>query len=420
MTKWARNQSGSLPQRRFRFNYFLFILTYFMMFLGVLFIAVATFNPSISAGLPLINQIANSTTARWQAIFTIASPVVVSVIVSIPYEKFKRYARYFYYLIVGALLVVTATKSIRNVSAWFQLFLGRMLQPSEFAKIAIILLLAEQMENNDSPMSTVKDTLKLFLIVGLPAAITFVQGEAGSIIVMAAIFYVMIYFGGASWKWVISLMALALIGVGALFGYGIISGSDNYRLLRLLSFLDPHKYAQSAGLQILNSQEAIGSGGKSGIGLFVIGSHSQLNFVPEDWTDFIFATVGEAVGFIGCVILIFLYVIMILYMVYLSRHTEDKYGRLIIVGVMAMIFFHVFQNLAMTVGLMPITGIPLPFISYGGSNLLTNVIGISLVLNVDKNRGQMNPVQDIILLNPVGERTKKVKGIKKVKDKNRR
>jgi rod shape determining protein RodA len=145
-----------------------------------------------------------------------------------------------------------------------------------------------------------------------------------------------------------------------------------------------------------------------------------LNFVPEDWTDFIFATVGEAVGFIGCVILIFLYVIMILYMVYLSRHTEDKYGRLIIIGVMAMIFFHVFQNLAMTVGLMPITGIPLPFISYGGSNLLTNVIGISLVLNVDKNRGQMNPAQDIILLNPVGERTKKVKGIKKVKDKNRR
>ena len=406
MAKWTQKHTGSLPQRRFRLNIFLLLITYLMMLLGVLFIAVATFDPLISAGLPLLNKILNSTSARWQAIFTIASPVVVSVIVSIPYEKFKRYARYFYYSTIVALLVVTGTSAIRNVSAWFQLFLGRMLQPSEFAKIAIILLLAEHMESNESPMSNFKDAVKLFLIVGLPAVVTFVQGETGSIIVMAAIFYIMIYFGGASWKWVISLMVLALVGVGALFGYGIISGSDSYKLLRLLSFLDPHKYAQSAGLQILNSQEAIGSGGTNGIGLFVIGSHSQLNFVPEDWTDFIFATVGEAVGFIGCTIIICLYVVMVLYMLYLARHTEDKYGRLIIVGVMAMIFFHAFQNLAMTVGLMPITGIPLPFISYGGSNLLTNIIGISLVLNVDKNQGIMNTGQDILILGKIEEKTK--------------
>jgi rod shape determining protein RodA len=116
-----------------------------------------------------------------------------------------------------------------------------------------------------------------------------------------------------------------------------------------------------------------------------------LDFVPEDWTDFVFATVGEAVGFLGCVLIVTLYVLMILRMLYLARYTFDKFGQLIIIGVMAMLFFHVFQNIAMTIGLMPITGIPLPFISYGGSNLLTNVIGVSLVLNVAKNRITVMP-----------------------------
>lgn len=162
--------------------------------------------------------------------------------------------------------------------------------------------------------------------------------------------------------------------------------SSDFRLLRILSFIDPYAYDKNAGYQSLGSQQAIGAGGMTGVGLFVPGSMSQLNYVPEDWTDFVFSTIGEAVGFIGSVIIILLFLFMILRMLYLSRYTYDKFGRLVIIGVMAMVFLHVFQNIAMTVGLMPITGIPLPFLSYGGSNLLTNVIGISLVLNITKNR----------------------------------
>ena len=118
---------------------------------------------------------------------------------------------------------------------------------------------------------------------------------------------------------------------------------------------------------------------------------SQLNYVPEDWTDFIFATIGEAVGFIGCALIVLVYLLLILRMLYLSRFTADKFGRLVIIGVMSMMFLHVFQNIAMTLGLMPITGIPLPFLSYGGSNLVTNVVGISLVLNVTRNRSNAMP-----------------------------
>jgi rod shape determining protein RodA len=387
---------------------------YIMMLLGVLFISVATYNPSVSADLPLINKIMSSESGRWQAIFTIASPVAVWFIVSIPYERIKPFVRLFYYIIMFLLVLVIGTSSIRNVSAWFRLTLGRMFQPSEFAKLAMILMLARSISLDEKPMSTFKSAVKLIGAFLLPALLTLLQGEAGTVIVMAVIFYVMIYFGGADWKWLLGLAIMAAIAIGLIFGYGIISGSDDYRLLRILSFIDPTKYAQSAGLQILNSQEAIGSGGLNGIGFFITGSHSQLNFVPEDWTDFVFATIGEAVGFVGCVAIILLYFLIVLRMLYLARYTADEFGRLIIIGVTAMMFFHVFQNIAMTIGIMPITGIPLPFLSYGGSNLLTNVAGVSLVLNVTKNRSVAvsSTSINVSLLNPVsGKRRKRKKKV---------
>jgi rod shape determining protein RodA len=384
------------------------------MLLGVLFISVATYNPSVSVDLPLINKIMSSESGRWQAIFTIASPVAVWFIVSIPYERIKPFVRLFYYIIMFLLVLVIGTSSIRNVSAWFRLTLGRMFQPSEFAKLAMILMLARSISSDEKPMSNFKSAVKLIGTFLLPALLTLFQGEAGTVIVMAVIFYVMIYFGGADWKWILGLAIMAAIAIGLIFGYGIISGSDDYRLLRILSFIDPTKYAQSAGLQILNSQEAIGSGGLNGIGFFITGSHSQLNFVPEDWTDFVFATIGEAVGFVGCVAIILLYFLIVLRMLYLARYTADEFGRLIIIGVTAMMFFHVFQNIAMTIGIMPITGIPLPFLSYGGSNLLTNVAGVSLVLNVTKNRSVAvsSTSINVSLLNPVsGKRRKRKKKV---------
>ena len=131
---------------------------------------------------------------------------------------------------------------------------------------------------------------------------------------------------------------------------------------------------------------AIGSGGATGIGMFVDGSMSQLNYVPADWTDFIYATIGEAWGFAGCLTVLVMYILILLRMLYLAWFTRDKFGRLVICGVIGMLLFHVFENIAMTLGLMPITGIPLPFLSYGGSNMVTNMGGIGLVLNVTRNR----------------------------------
>ena len=369
------------------FDFFLLLCMYLLMAIGVLAIAVATFNPAISADVPLLNRILNSDSGRWQAIFMVASPAAVWFIVAIPYEHFRSYSRLYYYgvVLVLAITLVLST-AIRGVSAWLEVSLGRMIQPAEFAKIAIILLLARTMANNPKPMNSFQDAMRILLIFGLPAGITTLQGEVGSVLVMAAIFYIMLYFGGADWKWLTFMFLAAALAVGTVFTYGLISGDTGFRLQRILSFLDPQKYAQTGGYQILNSEQAIGSGGMTGIGLFIPGSMSQLNYVPEDWTDFIFATIGEAVGFVGCVIILLLFFVLLLRMLYLARFTYDKFGRMLIVGVMAMMFTHIFQNIAMTIGLMPITGIPLPFLSYGGSNLLTNVIGVSLVLNVVRNR----------------------------------
>lgn len=120
--------------------------------------------------------------------------------------------------------------------------------------------------------------------------------------------------------------------------------------------------------------------------MFVDGAMSQLDYVPADWTDFIYATIGETWGFVGCLLVLVFYVLILLRLLYLAWYTRDKFGRLIIIGVMGMLLFHVLENIAMTLGLMPITGIPLPFLSYGGSNMMTNMGGIGLALNVTRNR----------------------------------
>ena len=203
---------------------------------------------------------------------------------------------------------------------------------------------------------------------------------------MIFLFGVMMYFGGMRLKLMGGAIALGVAALALLYGYLMATGADNYRLERILSFIDPTLVDESAVYQVTNSKIAIGSGGLSGRGMFVQGAFSQLDYVPEDWTDFIFSTIGEAFGFVGCALVILVYLLIILRMLYLARYTMDRFGQMVIIGVMAMLLFHVFENVGMTTGLMPVTGIPLPFLSYGGSNLVTNMAGIGLVLNVIKNR----------------------------------
>lgn len=379
--------SETRRRARAHFDWQLLAVTYGLALFGIVCIAVATFDPDKGTGLSLLNYVANSNSASWQAIFCLASPVIVAVVMAIPMEVYRARARLIYYAVLALLLVtLAAATAVSGINAWLKVGWGRTLQPCEFAKLSILIMLARTLSAKEKPMGTFKDFMRTCLLLFVPAVVTLAQGETGTVIVMIFMFMVMVYFSGTDIRIFLGLALAGVLVVGAFFGYAMISGSTDYRVLRILSFLDPQKYKGDSGYQILNSQMSIGSGGLKGIGTFIVGSVSQLDYVPEDHTDFIFSAIGEAFGFVGCCIVLAAYLYMMLRMLYLARFTYDKFGQLIIVGVMAMFFLHVFENIGMAIGLMPITGIPLPFLSYGGSNFMTNIAGVALVLNVTRSR----------------------------------
>ena len=371
---------------RAHFDWQLMVLVFSLAAFGVLAVSVATFSTASSVEDTLLNYIVTSYYGMRQAIFFFVAFVVVLFIAYFPYEILRRRAAMFYFLACGLLAITLITNGAQGVKAWTDLIWGYTIQPSEFVKLACIIVVAKYLETESEPLSTLNSWVKLGMLMAIPWLLTLAQGEMGSVLVMIFIFGIMMFFGGARIRVLVSVVAVGVIALAILYGYMVATGSDNYRLERILSFIDPSLADASASYQQTNSKIAIGSGGLTGRGTFVQGAFSQLDYVPEDWTDFIFATIGEAFGFIGSFMVIFVYMLIILRMLYLSRYTMDRFGQMTIIGVMAMLLFHVFENVGMATGLMPITGIPLPFLSYGGSNLVTNMAGIGLVLNVVKNR----------------------------------
>ena len=224
------------------------------------------------------------------------------------------------------------------------------------------------------------------IIMGLPLLLIFAQGELGTVMVFIAIYGAMMIMSGVSVKLIIGIV---LAGVSVLVPVVIYwRASGSYRYDRLLGFFNPEMASVDAIYQATNSKTAIGNGGLYGVGLFKDGTYSALDYVPQDHTDFIFSSIGETMGFVGCSIVMILYLLMIFRLLSLAMNTYDKFARLVIVGFMMMIFFHAFYNIAMTIGVAPVMGIPLPFLSYGGSNLIANMCGLGLVLNITLRKPQ--------------------------------
>ena len=377
---------GESRRSRAHFDIPLTLLVFGLAAFGVLAVSVATFSTSSPAESTLLNYIVASYYGMRQAIFFFIAPIVVGVIVYFPYEFLRRHTMWFYYAACGLLAVTLITNQAQGVKAWTDIIWGYTIQPSEFIKLACIIVLAKYLETETNPLGTARSWMRLIVLMVIPCGLTLLQGEMGSVLVIVFVFGIMMYFGGAKMKILLSIIAMGIVAIALLYGYLVATGSENYRLIRILSFVNPALVDEGATYQVNNSKIAIGSGGFYGRGTFVQGAFSQLDYVPEDWTDFIFSTIGEAFGFIGCTLVILTYLLIILRMLYLARYTLDRFGQFTIIGVMSMLLFHVFENVGMTTGLMPVTGIPLPFLSYGGSNLVTNMAGIGLVLNVVKNR----------------------------------
>ena len=284
--------------------------------------------------------------------------------------------------VIGLIIVLIPGlgSEINGARAWISLPGGFQLQPAELAKIAIIvgmaMILADREQSDKDP--TDLDVVKALAIAAVPVLLIVAQPDLGTVLIISAAVVAMIGASGAPARWVIGLLLAAIVGVFAAVQTGAVS---SYQVARLQSFVDPSADPQATGYQLRQSRITIGSGGLLGKGLFE-GPQTNGRFVPEQQTDFIFTVAGEELGFVGCSIILFLYTLFFIRAFAICRRSSDLFGRLVCIGVIAWFAFQTFENIGMTMGLMPMTGVPLPFLSYGGSSMFANLIGVGLLQNV--------------------------------------
>ncbi|CAN2212260.1 FtsW Bacterial cell division membrane protein [Candidatus Nanopelagicaceae bacterium] len=275
---------------------------------------------------------------------------------------------------------------VNGAQAWIPLPGGFQIQPAELAKISIIvgisMLLAERTHNSDEP--TTRDILRALAVAALPILLILLQPDMGTVFIISASVVAILSISGAPVKWVAALLIIAVAGGIVATKAGVIS---EYQVKRLQSFVDPNADTQGSGYQLRQARITVGSGGFLGTGLFD-GPQTNGRFVPEQQTDFIFTVAGEELGFLGSGFIILLYIIILMRAFAIARRSSDPYGQMVCTGVIAWFAFQTFENIGMTLGLMPMTGVPLPFMSYGGSSMFANLIGFGLLQNVHaRHRG---------------------------------
>ncbi len=319
-----------------------------------------------------------------QGLFAAIGFVAMVVVIWIDYKRLRELSMVFYGATVLMLLAVLAPigSNVKGHQAWFQLPGGFTMQPSELAKFGLIVFLAGYCNHYRGEI----DAWRLTVIVGLvsvPIGLVLLQPDLGTVMVLAVIIVVILAVAGVSGKQLIVLGLLALTGVYAVVGLGLLK---QYQIDRLTTFIDPESgTSQGSSYNQEQSMQAIGNGRTMGEG-YLNGSQTQGHFVPEQHTDFIFTAVGEELGFVGGAVLLALFAIVMWRTWRTARQARDFFGTLVCVGVLAMLAFQMFENMGMTMRIMPVTGIPLPFMSYGGSSLITTLACVGLVANVSMRR----------------------------------
>ena len=367
------------------FEWPLVIMVLVMSIWGIVSIFAATGSP-VEEGVEMsfLEKITTQSLyyPRLQFFWVCAGMVALAAVSYFDYRLYGRWKNLFYWgnVIVLALVKFTTEVGRGAANMFFQWGSGRTFQPAEFGKIAIIIALAQVFSSREKPIKTLSELIRMSCYVGLPLILIVIQPDVGTALVYVAIYAILIWASGTNYKLVVGTICIGVILVVA--AWYVLNFSDNFRVDRIQVWLNPDYDINNSGMQTYNARLMLGSGGLWGKGLFSVGNFAALNYVPDDHTDFIFAVVCETFGFVGGGLMILLYLAMLLRMMYLANHAEDTFGCYLIIGVMAMMFFHIFENISMVIGLMPVTGIPLPFVSYGGSNYITNLMGIGLVCHV--------------------------------------
>lgn len=328
--------------------------------------------------------------AKKQAIFLVAGAVLMVIVAAIDYRRYRDWAWLAFALTILALLsVYVIGHKSRGAQAWFEIG-SYQLEPSEFAKPALIVAGASLLAAFKGQLRGRVVVLVLFL-AAVPFALIYKQPDLGTALVLAVVFLALLTVGGVRALHLALLGAVAVGGVAAVLHFGVLKAYQTQRLTSFLSTptqVSPKFLASEEGSAQYNgamSKEAVSDGGIHGKGLGK-GPLTNLGDVPEQQTDFIFSAIAEQVGLIGSGLLLVLFIIMVWRTWRAATLAHDEVGTLICVGVMAMLSFQVFENVGMTMGIMPVAGIPLPFVSYGGSAMVAAFLAVGLVLNVRMHR----------------------------------
>ena len=318
-----------------------------------------------------------------QLAFVTLGIVVILVTASFDYRFVKVYAGIIYVASL-ALLVLVRTPlgtTIRGSQRWFQLF-GFQLAPSELAKLALVAMLAAFLSQLRSSDLSLQDLYRATAIAAVPGLLVFLQPDLGTSIVLLAILVGILVVAGARAR---HLGVLALTAVVLIFGALQLGLVKDYQIARLTAFFDPKNDPQRSDYNRTQAEIAIGSGGLLGRG-YLKGTQTNLDFVPEQHTAFIVTVIGEEFGFVGAIFVLMLFALLIWRAVRIALLAKDPFGTYLAAGIASMLAIQVFVNVGMTLGIMPITGIPLPFVSYGGSSFLTNCAAVGLLLNIHMRR----------------------------------
>jgi rod shape determining protein RodA len=322
--------------------------------------------------------------AHIRQIYWILAGLVVMLAVSlINYQILLENANWLYFVSVASLLMVALFgKKYLGARRWIQLPGGQHFQPSEWVKLVLILMLAKhfsgQGEREDASLS---DIVKAGLIAGVPMLLVLKQPDLGTALTYVPVALMGLFLGGIQFRHAAAILLVAGVLMPAVWHYGL----KPYQKDRLTSFLHPEADSQKTGYQLEQSKIAVGSGGIWGKGVRK-GSQTQGSFLPEPHTDFIFAAWSEEHGFVGAVALLLLYFMVLMRLIHNAQTAPDSAGGFVVMGVVAVLLFHILVNAGMVVGFMPVTGIPLPLMSYGGSSVLFMFLALGIVMNIRMRR----------------------------------
>ncbi|WP_340539607.1 rod shape-determining protein RodA [Nocardioides sp. GXZ039] len=289
---------------------------------------------------------------------------------------------------IGGLVLVLAMGTVVNGSRSWLMIGGLSIQPSEFAKLAVVigmaLVVAERAEGRRRGRVGLGDVIALLLIAAIPAALILLQPDLGTMLVLSATVFGVLAAAGTPRRWLFLVAGGGLGAVVIAVSAGVL---EDYQIDRFLAFINPDLDPRGAGYNVEQARIAIGNGGLWGQGLFD-GSQTRAGFVPEQHTDFVFTVAGEELGLVGAGLIIALLGVVLWRALRIARRTDDVFGRVAAAGIACWFGFQAFQNIGMCLGIMPVTGVPLPFVSYGGSSIFASMLAVGLLLNISRRAAE--------------------------------